>query len=162
LSICTQCGEWNPTVWFWYDWASGGDEIPASRGDDSFYDLRPLAHKYLGFIDLFGRRNINDVNAQFITLIGSKVKMLLWYHYFSLDQKATPCNVTTAPFNPNNAAGDRELGHELDVLFSIDLNPRNNVLLGYSFFNAGDYYDTTVGATAYDAQFFYMQYQTRF
>ena len=41
-------------------------------------------------------------------------------------------------------------------------NPRNSRIIGYSFFNAGDYYDTTVGATAYDAQFFYMQYQTRF
>ena len=73
------------------------------------------------------------------------------------------------PYNPNNAAGDRELGHEIDVLFSIALNPRNSVLLGYSYFNTGDYYDTTAGIpnanpprSNNDAQFFYMQYQARF
>ncbi len=172
LSICTDCGEWNPTVWFWYDWASGGDDVPAARGDDGFDELFPLAHKYLGFMDLFGRRNINDVNAQFITPVmgSSKVKLLLWYHYFFLDQKTTPYSVVMTPYNGDNAAGDRELGQEIDVLFDITLNPRNNVLLGYSHFSAGDYYDTTPGIPSgaptprsnNDAQFFYMQYQTRF
>lgn len=170
LSVCTNSGEWKPTVWFWYDWASGGDDVPAARGDNSFDQLFPLAHKYLGFIDLFGRRNINDVNAQFITpVLGSKVKLLVWYHYLFLDQKTTPYNVNGVPYNPANAAGDRELGHEIDVLFNITLNPRNSALVGYSYFNAGDYYNTTAGipnaapprADA-DAQFFYFQYQTRF
>jgi hypothetical protein len=156
---------WKPTVWFWYDWASGGDEIPAARGDDGFDHLYPLAHKYNGFMDLFGRRNLHDINAQFITPVlgSSKLNLLLWYHYFLLAEKTTPYNITMAPFNPNNAAGDRELGHELDVLLSVTLNPRNSMLLGYSFFSAGDYYDTTVGVPSNsDAQFFYMQYQTQF
>ncbi|MFK8112141.1 MAG: alginate export family protein [Rubripirellula sp.] len=165
LSICTDCGEWNPILWFWYDYASGGDDVPAARGDDGFDHLFPLAHKYNGFMDLFGRRNLHDINAQFITpVMGSKkVKLLLWYHYFLLDEATTPYGVTMAPFNANNAAGDKELGHELDVVFNINLNPRNNVLLGYSYFSAGDYYDTTVGVpTNEDAQFLYMQYQSRF
>jgi hypothetical protein len=171
LSICTRCGEWNPTLWFWYDWASGGNDIPAARGDNSFDHLFPLAHKYNGFMDLFGRRNLNDVNAQFITpVFGSKrVKLLLWYHYFFLDQKTTPYNLGMAPFNPDNRAGDRDLGHELDLLFSIAVNPRNSMLVGYSFFNAGKYFDTTAGIpnatpsrSNNDAQFFYTQYQMRF
>lgn len=163
LSICTACGEWNPIVWAWYDWASGGDSVPASRGDDSFDHLFPLAHKYNGFMDLFGRRNLNDVNAQFITpILGSRVKMLIWYHYFFLDQKTTPYGVTMQPFNPNNRAGDRELGHEIDVLFQIALNPRHSMLVGYSFFDSGKYYKTTPGVVDVDAQFFYTQYQVRF
>lgn len=165
LSICTHCGEWNPVVWFWYDYASGGDDVPAARGDDSFDHLFPLAHKYNGFMDLFGRRNLHDFNAQFITpVLGSKkVKLLLWYHYFRLDEATTPYGVTLAPFNAANPAGDKELGHEIDVVFNINLNPRNNVLLGYSHFKAGDYFDTTAGVpTNEDAQFFYMQYQSRF
>lgn len=156
---------WKPTVWMWYDWASGGDDVPAARGDDGLDHLFPLAHKYLGFMDLFGRRNINDLNMQFISQLPgtNKVKLLVWYHYLFLDQKTTPYNVNMSAFNGANAAGDRELGHEIDVLLNIALNPRNSVLLGYSFFNAGDYYDTTAGVpTNADAQFFYMQYQTRF
>jgi len=170
LSIQTSNGEWNPTVWLWYDWASGGGDVPAARGDDSFDQLFPLGHKYMGFMDLFGRRNLSDVNAQFITpVFGSKVKLLVWYHYFFLNERTTPYNVNGTPFNAANAAGDRELGHEIDVLFNITLNPRSNVLVGYSYFNAGAYYDTTAGIpngapprANQDAQFFYMQYQKRF
>ena len=156
--------KWKPTVWFRYDWASGGDDVPAARGDDGFDHLAPLAHKYLGFMDLFGRRNINDANVQFISpLISPKVKLLVWYHYLFMDQKTTPYNVNMTPFNAGNAAGDRELGHEIDVVVNVKLNPRNDVLVGYSFFSAGDYYDTTAGVPSNsDAQFFYMQYQTRF
>ena len=165
LSICTACGEWNPIVWAWYDWASG-EEDPANvaRGDNGFDHLFPLAHKYNGFMDLFGRRNLNDINFQFITpILGPKVKLLLWYHHFFLDQLTTPYSVTMAPFNAANVAGDRELGQEIDVLFQLSLNPRNSALIGYSHFNAGDYYTTTAGVpTSADADFFYFQYQMRF
>ncbi|MCA9137169.1 MAG: alginate export family protein [Planctomycetales bacterium] len=164
LSICTRCGEWNPTVWFWYDWASGGNDVPAARGDDSFDHLFPLAHKYLGFMDLFGRRNINDINAQFITpVLGSKVNLMLWYHHFFLDQSTTPYGVTMAPFNAANAAGDKELGQEIDIMFTTNINPRTNVAVGYSHFNAGAYYDTTPGVpTNADADFFWTQFQWQF
>ncbi len=164
LNLCVVGGkEWKPTIWGWYDWASGGNGNFVATGDNGFHHLFPLAHKYNGLMDLFGRRNLNDVNFQFITPIGKKVNFLLWYHYFFLDQATTPYNVTMAPFNAANAAGDRELGHEIDLLFTVNVNPRHNVLLGYSFFNAGDYYDTTAGVpTNADADFLYMQYQTRF
>lgn len=157
-------GDWTPTVWAWYDWAGGGDDVPAARNDNGFDHAFPLAHKYNGFMDLFGRRNLNDVNAQFITpLIGKKVSMLLWYHYFFLDQKTTPYDVVMRPYNAGNAAGDRELGHEIDLLFTANLDSRNSILVGYSYFAAGKYYDTTPGVLSNaDADFFYFQYQTQF
>ncbi|HBJ33942.1 MAG TPA: hypothetical protein DDZ51_04085 [Planctomycetaceae bacterium] len=163
---------WKPTIWAWYDYASGEDNLAdAGRFGDGFDHLFPLAHKYNGFMDLFGRRNLHDINAQFITpVMGDKVTLLLWYHYFLLDNLTTPYNVTMTPFNTTAAAADRELGHEIDVLFNINLNRRNNMLIGYSYFAAGDYYKKTSGGVAGnngipelgDAQFFYLQYQVRF
>ncbi len=157
-------GDWKPTVWLWYDTASGEQDFAnVGRGDDGFDHLNPLAHKYLGFMDLFGRRNIQDLNAQLITpVLGSKVKMILWYHNFRLNEATTPYDVVMQPYNTNTAAGSKELGHEIDVLFNINMNPRNNVLLGYSHFAAGDYYDQTAGNPNNDADFFYCQFQTRF
>ncbi len=163
---------WAPTIWTWYDYASGEDDFAqAGRFGDGFDHLFPLAHKYNGFMDLFGRRNLHDLNAQFITpIFGERVSLLLWYHYFLLDNLTTPYSVTMVPFNTVAPAADRELGHELDVLFTINLNPRNSMLVGYSYFHAGDYYDETSGGLAGnngipsldDAHFFYLQYQLQF
>jgi len=151
-------------LWLWYDWASGDNEIPAARGDNGFDALFPQSHWYLGFMDLFGRRNINDISLQFSTpVLSPHVELILWYHYFFLDQKTTPYNANMTAFNPNNAAEDRELGQELDILLNFSLNPRNELLLGYSFFQAGKYYQLTPGIPSdADGQFFYLQYQTRF
>lgn len=154
---------WKPTLWAYYDYASGGNSELVSRGDNGFDHLFPLGHKYLGFMDLFGRRNIHDVNMQFSTALGSRVNLLVWYHYFFLDQATTPYGLGMEPFNGGNTAGSRDLGHEIDVLATVNLDARNSFLLGYSFFGAGRYYDTTLGVpTAADADFFYAQYQTRF
>lgn len=172
LDINVGGSSWKPTVWAWYDYASGEDSFAeAGRFGDGFDHLFPLAHKYNGFMDLFGRRNLHDINAQFITpVMGDRVSMLVWYHYFLLDELTTPYNVNMSPFNTTTAAADRELGHEIDVLFNVAINPRNSAMVGYSYFNSGDYYDQTSGGTpgtngipsTSDAQFFYAQYQMRF
>lgn len=162
LDLQTPTGAWTPTVWAWYDWASGGDSTLVAPGDDGFHHYFPLAHKYNGFMDLFGRRNLNDVNFQFITPMGSRVNFLIWYHYFFLDQATTPYSVIMTPYNAANAAVSKDLGHEIDLLWTININPRHNVLIGYSHFNSGDYYDTPGVQFNGDADFFYSQYQVRF
>ncbi len=163
LDLCVGNATWQPTIWGWYDYASGGNSALVNRGDNGFDHLYPLAHKYNGFMDLFGRRNLHDVNMQFITPVGNKTTVLLWYHYFFLDQATTPYSVTMNPFNPGNKAGSRDLGNELDVLATINLDARNSLLFGYSFFLAGKYYDSTPGVpTNANADFFYTQYQTQF
>ncbi|MCA9190746.1 MAG: alginate export family protein [Planctomycetales bacterium] len=153
---------WNPTVWGWYDWASGGNSILAAPGDDSFHHYFPLAHKYNGFMDLFGRRNLNDVNFQFMTPLGSKVNFLLWYHYFFLDKATTPYSVVMTPYNSGTAAVSKDLGHEIDLLWTVNIDARQNVLVGYSHFHAGDYYETPNVQFDGNADFFYTQYQVRF
>jgi hypothetical protein len=120
-------------------------------------------------MDLFGRRNLTDINAQFIAPLGSKMKLLLWYHYFFLNERTTPYSIVMTPYNAANPAGSRDLGHEIDLLLSYDINPRSNLLFGYSYFAAGDYYTTTAGIPNAlpargngDGQFIYTQYQLRF
>lgn len=172
LDLCVRGKSWKPTVWAWYDYASGEDSVAeGGRFGDGFDHLFPLGHKYLGFMDLFGRRNIQDLNAQFITpVMGERVSLLVWYHYFLLDELTTPYNVDLTPFNTTTAAADHELGHEIDVLFNIAISPRNSALVGYSYFDTGNYYDQTSGGVAGnngiptldDAQFFYAQYQMQF
>ena len=153
--------KWSPTLWLYYDWASGDDEAGSGNGYDHLF---PLAHKYNGFMDLFGRRNLEDVNVLLTVAPTKKLKLLAWYHYFFLENKNdTPYSVVMTPFNASNAPGSADLGHEIDFLATWNFTSRNDLALGFSHFFAGDYYRTTAGVPFDgDASFFYTQWSTRY
>ncbi|MCI0357087.1 MAG: alginate export family protein [Planctomycetaceae bacterium] len=152
---------WKPQLMCYYDWANGTDDLGAGNG---FNHLFPLAHKYLGFMDLFGRSNIESPNVQLTMQPHQKLKVLVWYYYLFLENRSdTPYNVNMTAFNPGNAPASTELGHEIDLLFTYNINPRMDVVFGYSHFFAGDYYALTPGAPySGDADFFYTHFQWNF
>jgi hypothetical protein len=152
---------WKPTLWVYYDWASGTNDLGAGNGYDHLF---PLAHKYLGFMDLYGRRNIETPNVQLSFKPCEKVRILLWYYYFFLqNSNDTPYSVAMTPYNPGNAPASADLGHEIDVTATYAIAPRASLLLGYSHFFAGQYYKLTPGVPfRNDADFFYVQYQMDF
>jgi hypothetical protein len=115
-------------------------------------------------MDLYGRNNIEDVNLQLTMQPTKKLKLLAWYHYLFLETKSdTPYSVVNTPFNPLNAPGSADLGHEIDLLASYQLTPRQDLVLGYSHFFSGDYYDTTPGVPfTGDADFYYAQFTVDF
>src|SRR5690606_37404735 len=53
----------NPQFWLRYDFASG-DSNPQDNRTNTFNHLFPFGHYYLGYMDLVGRQNIHDFNAQ--------------------------------------------------------------------------------------------------
>ena len=158
----------SPTIWAYYDYASGEDDFDqVGLGDGGYDHLFPLAHKYNGLMDLFGRRNLHDFNVLTTAPLTKNISLLLWYHYFRLVEETTPYSVVMTPYNKDVQAESKDLGHEIDLLFNINLDPRNNVLLGYSHFFGGDYYDTdgikpAIAGDDADADFFYAQFQSRY
>jgi len=155
------CRLWEPVLWLYYDWASGDNSTGAGNGFDHLF---PLAHKYNGFMDLFGRRNLQDVNLQLAMSPRSNLKLLVWYHYFALqNRRDTPYSVVMTPFNPGNLPGSSDLGHEIDLLATYQVSPRQQWLMGYSRFFSGKYYRTTTGVPfSNDADFFYTQWAFQF
>jgi hypothetical protein len=152
---------WKPALWCYYDYASGGAARGAITG---FHHQFPLAHKYLGFMDLFGRSNIESPNVLLTLQPHKKLKVLAWYYYFFLeDRRDTPYNINMTAFNAANAPASRDLGHEIDLIFTYVVNVRSEVLFGYSHFFAGDYYRLTPGVPYRDdANFVYCQYHWNF
>ena len=152
---------WQPQLWAYYDWASGGDVPGAGQG---FHQLFPLAHRYLGFMDLFARSNIQSPNVQLVLQPAPKLKLLVWYYYLFLDTRAdTPYNVNMSPFASGSQPASRELGHELDFLATISLTERMDLELGYSHFASGEYYQQTPGLPHRgNADFIYVQYRWNF
>jgi hypothetical protein len=151
---------WKPQLWCYYDWASGGNVLGAGNG---FNHLFPLGHKYLGYMDLFGRSNIQSPNVQFTCQPHERVKFLAWYYYLSLATTGdTPYTVVMTPYNPGNAPASADLGQELDLLVQCTINARMEIWFGYSHFWAGEYFQLTPGAFPGDGDFFYTQFHWNF
>lgn len=156
----SKCG-WKPTLWVYYDWASGDGNAPAAG--NGYFQYFPLAHKYLGFMDFFGRRNIETPNVQLSVQPTDKLKLLVWYYYFFLqDQRDTPYTVLMTPFAPGVAPGSPSLGYELDLAATYKLSARTGLFMGYSHFFPGAYYDTPGLPYRGDANFCYVQYHINF
>jgi len=150
---------WNPTLWAYYDWASGSDEI-----GNGYHHLFPLSHKYLGFMDLFGRRNIESPNVRLTLAPHKRLKLLLWYYVFYLERRTdVPYSLAMTPFNAANPPASAYLGQEIDLTANWRMTDRMSLLFGYSHFFAGDYFEDTPGvADRGDRDFFYTQYTVDF
>ncbi|HWB13385.1 MAG TPA: alginate export family protein [Pirellulales bacterium] len=153
-----------PRVWLYYDWASG-DANPSNGRHGTFNQLFPWAHRYLGWMDLVGRENIRDLNLQFTLSPWEKTNFTLWYHVFHLAQSRDALyNAFGTPIriSPTGAAG-AYVGQELDLLFQIVVNPRVDVLFGYSYFFGGSFIKATNPAgVSGNADFYYSQWSWRF
>jgi len=152
---------WKPEAWVFYDWASG-----SSTTGNGFHTYVQRAHYYLGFMDLFGRRNLEDINVRIVAKPTEKLTLILWYHYFMLATgQDVPYNLNMRPASglAAGSAGSQELGHELDLVLTCELNKQTQLRVGYSYFWAGRFYDTTPGVpTNSDADFFYSHFSYKF
>ena len=149
---------WSPILWLYYDWSSGDETI-----SNGFHHLFPLGHKYMGWMDLFGRRNIEDFNIHLTMKPAENLTFQLWHHIFwRQDGDDVPYNITMTPF-VTNPAGSQYLGQELDLLFTWAFHPRQELMFGYSHFWHGSFYDTNPNVPfSGDADFFYTHYQINF
>ncbi len=145
---------WNPDLWVFYDWASGSDTT-----GNGFHSYLPRAHYYLGNMDLFGRRNLQDASVRLTTKPLERVTFVMWYHYFMLaNGNDVPYNLNMRPFAglPAGSAGSKDLGHELDFTVTWQVTEQTQLLLGYNYFWAGRFYDTTPGVPSNaDGDFLY-------
>lgn len=143
---------WTPTLWGYYDYASGN--YPG--GDyNRFNDLFPLGHKYFGFIDAVKRQNIQSPNMLLTMAPTKKVSLLCWYWHFMADSQSDI--VPSIGGTPPQSTTSRNFGDELDLIARYNFGPRSNALIGYSHFWRGN----KILAPA-DADFTYVQWELNF
>ena len=143
---------WSPTVWLYYDYASGNN----IGGDfNQFNQLFPLAHKYLGFIDAVQRANIESPNILITLKPAEKVSLLCWYWHFMSNQDSDI--VPSIGGTPLQSTASKDLGDELDLIATYQIDPRSNVLVGWSHFWRGNKI-----LAPKDADFFYTQWELNF
>jgi hypothetical protein len=143
---------WTPTVWFYYDYASGN--FPG--GDfNRFNQLFPLGHKYFGFIDAVQRSNVESPNVLLAMSPTKKWDFLMWYWYFMANSGSDI--IPSLGGTPVQSTSRTHFGDELDLLAKYKINPRSNILFGYSHFWRGDKI-----LAPRDADFFYTQWEMNF
>jgi hypothetical protein len=154
---------WSPTLWFYYDYASGDDD-PNAGTAHTFNQLYPFGHFYLGWIDLVGRQNIHDVNAHLLFYPQPWLTVWLQYHHFWLDRAGD------ALYNAGGVAIRRDstgtsgtnVGDEIDVVLNFHLHRYSDILVGYSHLFGGGFLESTSGANAASsAETLYLMYQQK-
>ncbi len=150
---------WRPTFWMYYDWASGDETL-----GNGFHHLLPDSHQYLGWMDIFGRRNIEDWNFQLLLHPQTDWTLTLAWHIFHRQHPLdVPYGVEMNPL-VSIPGGSGDFGQELDLILSWQIRPRADLSFGYSHFFAGEFFRTNPSPGLYrdDADFFYTQFTLRF
>jgi hypothetical protein len=154
---------WKPTLWAFFDYASG-DRNPNDNQNNTFSQLYPLGHLYLGFFDGVARQNIIDYNFKASVNPHKKLELLAWMHFFSLDQPRDAFyEVTGKPFATNPAGSNRtNVGSELDLLATYTYNQNWSTLVGYSWFWNGPMLEQASTPRLANGEFLYVQTQLRY
>lgn len=146
--------DWKPTLWFYYDYASGN--FPGGNFN-RFNQLFPLGHKYLGFIDAVQRSNVESPNVLLTLSPTDKISLLVWYyHFFS---NSTSDIVPSFGGTAAQSTTSNDLGDELDFISTYKFGPRSQILFGYSHFWAGE---KIIAANRSDADFIYTEWTLNF
>ncbi len=151
-------GEWGARAFLGLDYASGDD---SAGGDvETFNQLFPLGHAFLGYIDVIGRQNIIDTSLGLSVKPVEKMGVRVAGHFFWLasDDDAL-YNAGGGVVRASGLATDNYVGAEIDVTVDYKINRQTTLLLGYSHFFAGDFIDNATPAANEDTDFVYTQLQ---
>jgi hypothetical protein len=152
-----------PQLWAYFDYASGTPDRNGAGTFATFNQLFPFGHYYLGFLDEVGRENIHDWNFQLTFYPTKWITGLVQYHVFRLDQAkdalyGTSPGYPTERFDPTGKAGT-QVGDELDVVGTFQLDRHNSLQFGYSKFFSGSFIKQT--GPPVNPELYYMQYAFR-
>jgi hypothetical protein len=120
------------------DWATG-DEDPTDGDLETFNQLFPTGHAFLGYMDYVGRQNIQAVHGEVGARLWKQFRGLIAAHGFRLDEPTDAwfdANGAIKLF-PDPARTHRGLGSEIDLVLSLGGIEHTTLEGGYSHFFRG-------------------------
>lgn len=148
-----------PRFWLGVDYGSGDDQ---PGGDvETFNQLFPLGHAFLGQADILGRQNVlgMSLGVTFTPFTRTKLDVVLHsFHRASRDDAVY--NVGGGVLRAAGDSSSRDIGREIDVRLTHQWDRHTQIMVGYSHFFAGDFLDDT--GPADDLDFIYAQVQYTF
>lgn len=138
-----------PTAWIFYDYASG-DNSPNQGTFHTFNQLFPFGHYYLGWSDVIGRQNIQDLNAHLFLYPTNWLTCWLQYHRFWLaaDRDALYSPAGTPLRRSATGVAGNDVGQEVDLVLNFHLSKHVDLMTGYAYLFGGEFLQKTATATA--------------
>ena len=139
---------------------ASGDRAPG--GDvQTFNQLYPLGHAYLGIMDFIGRQNIAALSLPMTFRLQKKWKVVFVPYLFRRFETADAMyNAGGGVVFPGDAGSSRDIGTEVDVVVVYKINDYLVADGGYGHFFAGDFVEQAGGQS--DMDFAYLQLEFRF
>ena len=159
---------------------ASGDSNPGDTRSEGFLNLFHTNHKFYGYMDLLGWKNMRNTAVTLrlkpLAKLDSSLKksiLRIDYHWFALKTNQDlwyRANAITAVASPSAAVRStlpRTIGTEIDLTWTWAPSPPYEFLLGFSHFTQGDYLAAAravggVPGRADSAQFLYAQTVVKF
>jgi len=122
-----------PRVYAGYDLGSGDNR--AGGGVQTFNQLYPLGHAYLGYIDTEGRQNVSAPSVGVTFKPQKKVTLAAEGLYFwRADKNDGVYNAGGGLIRPGAAGTSKNVGAEIDFTGTLEIDRHTLLVLGYSHF----------------------------
>ncbi len=147
-----------PRVTFGLDYASG-DKDPLDAKVNTFSQLFPLGHAYLGFIDIVGRQNIIDVAPGVALKLANPLTLRFDLHFFwRADLNDALYHAGGGIVRPGNPLLSRRVGSEMDWTLQYRMNRHTAITGGYSHFFPGPFIEESGPAEGIHFVYIMIQY----
>lgn len=151
---------WEPTLWGFYDYATG-DGNPNDKVDNTFFQYYGLVHAYMGLIDNLARQNLNDINWRLQLKPTQKLNLQVAQHFFQLANTNDHLYTVTGQQFPGATNQGSQIGSELDMVATYNVNANLSLEMGYFEFFYGDYIHN-VSPSRGNAEMLYVQTTLRY
>lgn len=122
-----------------FDYASG-DNNPGDADVETFNQLFPLGHAYLGYVDVVGRQNIIDLSGGFsIKPVDGLTLKINGHLFWRASTDDALYNAGGGVVRAGNLSNESEVGQEIDLVATYRLDRHLVLEAGYSHFFAGDF-----------------------
>ncbi len=140
----------SPTVWAYYDYASGDPNPGATRTHRTYSTLFPFGHSYYAGLDAIGRQNIHDFHLELGCFPVNWLRIQLGYHFLELvhakDALYSPSGGVVRQDTTGRAGTD--VGSAISSTFQVHIDKHQIFFVGYSHLFAGDYIRNTAATPA--------------
>jgi alginate export protein len=127
-----------PHLYVGYDFASGSHTRGGEVG--TFNQLFPTAHSTLGYMDVVGRQNIEDLNAGAALRVIPKLSMAIdWHNFWRSNVNDALYDKRGAVVRPGGPGTSNKVGVEGDLTFKYRLDRHTQTEAGYGHFFPGEF-----------------------